>query len=417
MNNLSDNEITLFARTNYRGQNWPLNKVFGIRRKDRRSHIFVIGKTGTGKSHLLKTLILSDLNSPTLNRQGFALVDPHGDLVESVLAKIPEHRKKDVIYFNVPDTAHPLAFNPLENVPPERRPLACSQLLEAFQKIWDDSWGPRVEHVLRNSFLALLDQPEATLKDVLRLLDHKSFRERAMRNVSNEEVRRFWLKEYKGYTFGIRAMVKLPIQNKVGAFVSNPLLQPILGQPRSSFDLRQIMDTGKILLVNLAKGRIGQDVAFLLGALLTTKIGLAALGRADVPEEERRDFFLYADEASSYTSLAFANALAELRKYRLGIVAAGQTLSQMDGEVRDAILGNAGTIIVFRVGPVDAGFLAKEFDPVFSPTDLLSLPNYTVYLRLLIDGKPSKPFSAETLPLAPTTQTSNLTLSAHETCK
>ena len=246
--------------------------------------------------------------------------------------------------------------------------------------------------------MALLDQPEATLADVLRLLDDNKFRESAMRNVSNAEVRRFWLREYKSYTFVIRAMVNLPIQNKVGAFVSNPLLQPILGRPRSSFDLRQIMDEGKILLVNLAKGKIGQDVAFLLGALLTTKIGLAALGRADVPEEERRDFYLYADEASSYTSLAFANALAELRKYRLGIVAAGQTLSQMDREVRDALLGNAGTIIVFRVGAVDAGFLAREFDPVFSPTDLLSLPNYTVYLRLLIDGKPSRPFSAEILP-------------------
>ena len=181
-------------------------------------------------------------------------------------------------------------------------------------------------------------------------------------------------------------MVKLLIQNKVGAFVSNPLLQPILGRPRSSFDLRRIMDEGKILLVNLAKGKIGQDVAFLLGALLTTKIGLAALSRADVPEEERRDFWLYADEASSYTSLAFANALAELRKYRLGIVAAGQTLSQLDPEIRDALLGNAGTIIVFRVGAADAGFLAREFDPVFSPTDLLSLPNYTVYLRSLLSG-------------------------------
>ena len=353
-------------------------------------------------------LILGDLNSPTLKRQGLALIDPHGDLVESVLAAVPEHRKKDVVYFNVPDTTHPLAFNPLESVPPARRPLACSQLLEAFQKIWDDSWGPRVEHVLRNSFLALLDQPEATLADVLRLLDDKKFRESAMCNVRNAEVRRFWLREYKSYTFGIRAMVNLPIQNKVGAFVSNPLLQPILGRPRSSFDLRWIMDSGQILLVNLAKGKIGQDVAFLLGALLTTKIGLAALGRADVPEEERRDFGLYADEASSYTSLAFANALAELRKYRLSIVAAGQTLSQMDREVRDALLGNAGTVIVFRVGAVDAGFLAREFDPVFSPTDLLSLPNYTVYLRLLIDGKPSKPFSAEILPLVPTPQGRNV---------
>ena len=201
------------------------------------------------------------------------MIDPHGDLVESILPNIPEHRKKDVVYFNVPDTANPLAFNPLENVAPERRPLACSQLLEAFQKIWDDSWGPRTEHLLRNCFLALLDQPEATLADVLRLLDGKTFRENAMRNVRNGQVRRFWLKEYKSYSLGMRSMIKLPIQNKVGAFVSNPVLQPILGRPKSSFDLREIMDEGKILLVNLAKGKIGQDVAFLLGALLTTKIG------------------------------------------------------------------------------------------------------------------------------------------------
>ncbi len=324
-------------------------------------------------------------------------MDPHGDLIERVLRFIPERRKKDVVYFNVPDLEQPLAFNPLERVPPQTRPLAASGLLEAFRKIWDESWGPRTEHILRNAILALLDQPEATLADILKMLDDSDFRSQVLQSVENGQVRRFWLKEYKNYTFGIRALAILPIQNKIGAFLSNPLLHRILVQPRSTFDVRRIMDEGKILLVNLAKGRIGEDTAALLGALLVAKIGLAGLGRADMPEQDRRDFFLYVDEFQSFTTLSFANMLSELRKYRVGMILAHQYLAQLEPEVRDAVLGNIGTLVTFRLGAPDAQVLAKEFEPAFEAVDLINLPNYNVYLRLMINGQVSKPFSAEIL--------------------
>jgi energy-coupling factor transporter ATP-binding protein EcfA2 len=390
----SDNPIAAFAKTNFRNQ----GKVFGIRQADRRAHMYLIGKTGTGKSTLLETLIGQDIEAG----RGCALVDPHGDLVEKVRAGIPEHRKKDLIYFNVPDDAHPLGFNPLERVAPQKRPLAASGLLEAFKKIWADSWGPRLEHILRNALLALFDQPQATLADVLRLLDDAAFRRSAMEKVPNPQVRDFWLREYASYPVRFRAEAIAPIQNKVGAFLADPRLRRILTQPHSAFDLREIMDSGKILLVNLAKGKIGEDTASLLGALLVTRIGLAALGRAEVQETERRDFFVYLDEFQTFTTLSLANMLSELRKYHVGMVLAHQYLSQLAPEIRDAILGNTGTLISFRVGMADAEILAKEFYPVFSAADLVRLPNYNIYLKLMVDGVPTEPFSAETLrPSAP----------------
>ena len=402
MDDRSQNRVTLFARTNFRpgGEKASYGpRIFGIKDRDRLAHMYVIGKTGTGKSTLMATMMRQDIEAG----QGFALLDPHGDLVELVLSWIPADRQKDLIYFNVPDTSQPLAFNPLEAVPTEKRPLVASGLLEAFKKIWGENFGPRSEHILRNCFLALLDQPEATLGDVLKLLDDKSFREEAVQRVENPQVRRFWLKEYKNYSPGMRAVATAPVQNKVGAFLSNPILHRILVQPKSSFDLRQIMDEGKILLVNLAKGKIGEDSAALLGALVMTRLGLAGLSRSNVPESDRRNFWIYADEFQTVTTFSLANMLSELRKYYLGMVLANQYLSQLDPRVRDAILGNAGTLSCFRVGAQDAGFLAREFDPLFDASDLINLPNFNVYLKLMIDGKPSKAFSAESLPLAPTT--------------
>lgn len=384
-----DNPIVYFAKTDFRHG----EKKFGIKRNDRRAHMYVIGKTGTGKSTLLETMILQDIESG----QGLALLDPHGDLVEKIAAKIPERRKDDLIYFNVPDDTRTFAFNPLERVDPQKRSLAAAGLLEAFKKLWSDSWGPRLEHILRNALLALYDQPEATLSDVLRLLENDAFRRNAALRIHNAQVRGFWLREYEAYPSRFRVEAIAPIQNKVGAFLSDPRLHRILVQPRSSFNLRNVMDEGKILLVNLSKGKIGEDTAALLGALLVTSIGLAALSRAEIPEPNRRDFYLYLDEFQSFTTLSLAKMLSELRKYRMGMVLAHQYLSQLDEQIRDAVLGNVGTLISFRVGMSDAEILAKEFYPTFSAADLIRLSNHHVYLKLMIDGMPSEPFSASTI--------------------
>jgi hypothetical protein len=381
--------VALFARTNFRGE----FRTFGIKQADRRAHIYIIGKTGTGKSTLLERLIGQDVRSG----RGVALIDPHGDLVERVQAEIRDERHGDVIYFDVSDGARPLAFNPLEVRAVGERALVASGLVDVFKKIWADSWGPRMEHVLRNALLTLLDQPEATLPGILRLLDDYAFRRAALERVENPQVLNFWLREFAQYPERFRAEVIAPIQNKVGAFLADPVLQKILTQPKSSFDLREVMDEGKILLVNLAKGKIGSDTSALLGALLVASIGLAGLGRAAVPESERRDFQLYVDEFPAYTTLSLAGMLSELRKYRVNMVLAHQYLTQLDLPIRDAILGNVGTIISFRLGLADAEILAKEFAPIFSPHDLMALPNYAIYLKLMIDGVVSRPFSGETL--------------------
>ena len=385
----SDNPIAVFARTNFRGEHKP----FGIRKKDRDSHMYIIGRTGTGKSTLLETLIRQDL----AQGHGVALLDPHGDLVEKIVAAIPEKRKADLVYFNVPDLSRPMGFNPLEWVPPHKRPLAASHMIEVFKKIWADTWGPRMEHILRNTLLTLLEQPEATLADIHRLFYSDDYRRAAVYRLSNPQVKRFWLEEFARYSVRYRPEAIAPIQNKVGAFLSDPNLSRILTQPKSSFNVREMMDSGKIFLVNLAKGKIGEDNATLLGALLVSRLGLAALSRADVAEESRRDFFVYLDEFQNFTTLALATMLSELRKYHLSLVLAHQYLGQLDLEVRDAVLGNVGTMISFRIGLQDAKVLAKEFHPKVEDTDLMNLPNYHIYLKIMIDGQVSKPFSGETV--------------------
>ncbi|MCU7867425.1 MAG: type IV secretion system DNA-binding domain-containing protein [Candidatus Thiodiazotropha sp. (ex Lucinoma borealis)] len=390
---MHDPSIAYFARTNFRNQ----GTRFGIKQTDRLSHIYTIGKTGTGKTSLLETLITSDI----AHGNGLALIDPHGDLVERIAERIPPDRQHSLVYFNVPDPTQPYGYNPLKRVIPERRPLAASGILEVFKKMWKESWGQRLEHILRNALLALLETPEVTLNDILRLLDDKDFRGRVARNLSNTRVKEFWLKEFANYSYRLRAEAIVPIQNKVGAFLADPTLNRVLTNPRKPIPIRRIMDSGRILLVNLAKGRIGEDASGLLGGFLVTTIGLAAFSRADTLEMNRRDFYVYIDEFQNFTTLAIANMASELRKYHIGLTLANQYLHQLDPPIRYAVLGNAGTLISFRLGADDAPHIAREFAPIFLATDLMNLPNHVIYLKLMIDGTPSQPFSATTLPPKP----------------
>lgn len=383
------NSITYFARTNHRNS----GRLFGIRRADRRSHMYVVGKTGMGKSTLLGTLISQDMEKG----EGLALFDPHGDLVEEVLAMVPAARQGDLVYLDVPSESSGLHFNPFEGVPEERRALAAAGMVEVFKKLWPDDWGPRLEHLLRNVVFALLETPEATFGDIPRILSDKEYRRGVAKGLSNEMVRSFWEHEFAGYSPAFRAVVTAPLENKVGAFLTDPRLHSILTGTRSSFDLRFLMDEGKILLVNLAKGKIGEGPASLLGSLLVSHIALAGLQRADAQEEKRRDFFLYLDEFQTFTTLSLATMLSELRKFRVNLILSHQYLSQLETEIRDAVFGNAGTFISFRVGALDAPLIARELSPTFEVDDLVGLPNYHIYLRLMIDGEPSKPFSAVTV--------------------
>ena len=384
----SDFDITYFARTNHRGA----EILFGIRRADRRNHMYVIGKTGTGKSMLLKTLVLQDIATG----EGLALFDPHGDLAEEVVAQVSSSRLRDLIYLNVPDRSFIWHFNPFADVPPEKHALAAAGMVEVFKKLWPDDWGPRLEHLLRNVVFTLLEAGDATFADIPRLLSDREYRSSLVGKVSNEMVREFWIKEFAGYSPAFRAVVTAPLLNKVGAFLTDPLLHSILTGERSSFDLRHIIDEGKILVVNLAKGKLGEGPAGLLGSLLVSHLSLAAMERADRPHLDRRDFYLYLDEFHTFATLTLATMLSELRKYRLNLILAHQYLSQLEPEVRDAVFGNVGTFISFRVGALDAATVARELSPVFEPDDLLSLPNFSIYLRLMIDGEPSQPFSAQT---------------------
>jgi hypothetical protein len=298
----------------------------------------------------------------------------------------------------VPDPSQPYGYNPLKRVAPEKRALAASGMLEVFHKAWGErAWGQRLEHILRNALLALLEQPEATLLDILRLLRDDVFRKEVARNTANRQVKGFWLYEFPKYSYRYRADAIAPIQSKVGAFLSDPTLFRILTKPERMLHIRKLMDEGKILLVNLAKGKLGEDSTALLGGLLVTTIGLAAFSRADTPEEGRRVFYVYLDEFQNFTTQSMANMLSELRKYRVGMIVAHQYLYQLDEAIRYAVLGNAGTLLSFRLGPKDAAFMAQEFEPRFKTVDLLNLPNYHIYLKLMIDGMPSQPFSAVTL--------------------
>ncbi len=386
----TDNPITVFAKTNFRNQ----ERVFGIKADDRRRHMYLLGKTGMGKTNLLENLAIQDIQQG----HGICFIDPHGDVALKLIKAIPPERINDVIYFDPADQAFPIAFNVLEQVGPDQRSLVASGLVGVFKKIWADSWGPRLEYILRNAILALLEYPGASLLGVMRILVDKSYRERVMEKVTDPVVKQFWTVEFAGWNERVLQEVISPIQNKVGQFTSNSLIRNIIGQPTSAFDVREIMDNKKILIMNLAKGKIGEDSSALLGAMMITKIQLAAMGRADIPEEERKDFYLYVDEFQNFATDSFANILSEARKYRLSLILANQYITQLEEKVSDAVFGNCGTLVAFRVGAPDAELLEKEFEPVFMMNDLINLPKYQIYLKLMIDGIAGDAFSATTLP-------------------
>lgn len=389
MNN-NNNDIAVFAQTTYRNE----FKKFGIKTDDRRRHMYLIGKTGMGKSTVLENMIIDDIRAG----RGVAVVDPHGDLAEKIMEYIPAERVKDVVYFNPADMDYPIAFNVVEQVDSHLQHLVASGLIGVFQKLWADSWGPRLEYILRNAILAILDFPGSTLLGVVRMLSDKAYRKKVVSNIKDPVVKAFWEKEFASYADKFASEAVSPIQNKVGQFLSSALMRNIVGQTKSSINLREIMDEGKILIMNLSKGRIGEDNSALLGAMMITKIQLAAMSRVDIPEKERRDFYLYIDEFQNFSTDSFANILSEARKYRLDLILAHQYIEQLTEKVKPAVFGNVGTMISFRVGAADAEELAKEFLPTFSEEDLVNLPKYEMYLKLMIDGITSAPFSARGLP-------------------
>ena len=384
-----NHRVTYVGRTTFRNA----GVLFGIRKRDRLAHSYVVGKTGTGKSTLLNTMAAQDVAAGN----GFALFDPHGDLAEKVAALAAVRRAKDLIYLNVPEADLPWTFNPFARIPADKRALAAAGMVEVFKKLWPDDWGPRLEHLLRNVVFTLLESPGASFADIPPLLTNRDYRDQLLASVTNDVVRDFWQTEYARYSPAFRAVVVAPLQNKLGALLTDPILRRILTDERAQLDLRRLMDEGRILIVNLDKGRIGEGPASLLGSLLVSHLSLAGLSRSNLLEEERRDFLIYLDEFQLFGTQSLANMLSELRKYRVGMVLAHQHLSQLDPVVRDAVFGNVGTMMAFRLGAEDAVFLAREFAPTFTFTDLTGLPRFNLYLRLLIDGETTKPFSAVTL--------------------
>lgn len=383
-------EITIFGQTNYRHQLRP----FGIKRDDRRRHMYIIGKTGMGKTTLLENLIISDI----INGEGCCYIDPHGDTAEKILNFIPAHRINDVVYINPADTAFPIAFNILESVEETHKHLIASGIVSVFKKQFAESWGPRLEYILRNTVMALLDYPGSTLLGVMRILVEKDYREKVVEKIKDPVVKSFWVNEYTKWNDRVLQEVISPIQNKVGQFLSNFLIRNIVGQVKSTIDLREIMDNQKILILNLSKGRIGEDTMQLLGSMIVTKLYMAAMSRVEIPEKERKDFYLYVDEFQNFATDSFGDILSEARKYRLDLIVAHQYIEQLPETVQAAVFGNVGTLICFRTGAADAVRLALEFAPFFTEEDLVNLPAFAIYLKLMIDGVSSDPFSADTLP-------------------
>ena len=385
-----ENEVNYFAKTNFRNS---MTK-FGIKTDDRRRHVYVIGKTGMGKTVLLENFTLSDIYAG----HGCCYVDPHGDTAEKLIDYIPSWRINDVVYFNPADSEYPVGFNILEAVSERHKHLVASGMMGVFKKIWEDQWSSRMEYILNNTILALLDNPGSTLLGINRMLSDAEYRKRMVGNVADPVVKTFWLKEFASYNEKYAQEAVAPIQNKIGQFLSASVIRNIVAQVKSSINIREIMDSGKIFIVNLSKGRIGEDSSRLLGGLLITKLQLSAMERVDMAERDRLDFYLYVDEFQNFAVDSFAGILSEARKYRLCLTIAHQYIAQLTDEVREAVFGNVGTIISFRVGSPDAKYMETEFAPRFLPEDIINLPKYNVYLKLLINGVTSQPFSAITLP-------------------
>jgi len=386
----SNKEVNFFGLTNFRNQ----NRKFGIKLDDRRRHMYVVGKTGMGKTTLLENMVLNDIYAG----HGIGIVDPHGDFAEKIINYIPANRINDVVYFNPSDVDYPIGFNILETIRPEQKHLITSGLMGVFKKIWPDVWSARMEYILNNTILALLDFPNTTLLGINRMLADATYRRRVVKNIKDPVVKTFWEKEFANYNDRYQQEAVAPVQNKIGQFLSASIIRNIVSQVKSRINIREIMDTKKIFIMNLSKGRIGEDNSRLLGGMLVTKIQLSAMERVDIPETERSDFFLYVDEFQNFATESFANILSEARKYRLALIMAHQYMEQLDEKVLAAIIGNVGTTISYRVGSTDAEILAKEFAPIFIENDLVNLPKYQVFLKLMIDGISSQPFSAMSMP-------------------
>ena len=387
---MDNDEVNFFGLTSFRNA----RKKFGIKTDDRRRHFYCIGKTGMGKSNLMENMAIQDIQQG----RGIAYVDPHGEGAEKLLDFVPAGRINDVVYFNPADLDYPIAFNVMEKVDFRYRHLIAGGLMGVFKKVWPDVWSARMEYILNNTILALLEYPDSTLLGVNRMLADVEYRQKVVAKITDPMVKSFWVTEYARYTQRYEIEATAAIQNKVGQFISNPLIRNLIGQIRSTIDMRDIMDKEKIFIMDLSKGRIGEDNSRLLGALLITRLQLAAMSRVDIPEQDRKDFYLYVDEFQNFATESFANILSEARKYRLNITLGHQYITQMEEEIRDAVFGNVGTLAVFRVGAEDAEYLEREFTPQFTAEDLVNLPKYNVYLKLMIDGVAGHPFSAETLP-------------------
>ncbi|PJE59776.1 MAG: hypothetical protein COU85_01795 [Candidatus Portnoybacteria bacterium CG10_big_fil_rev_8_21_14_0_10_44_7] len=395
---MAEEPIIFFAKTNFRNE----EKNFGIKAVDRRRHMYVVGKTGMGKTTMIQNMAIQDIK----NGHGLAVVDPHGEFAEELLDHVPAGRINDVIYFNPADLEWPIAFNAIEKVSLKDREIVVSGLMAIFKKIWPDVWSARMEYILNNTLWALIERPGTTLLGINRMLADKDYRDKIISSLTDPATKAYWLNEFNKYPDRFREEAVAPIQNKVGQFISSPLIRNIIGQTRSSIDMRQVMDGGKILILNLSKGKIGEEASRLLGALFITKLQLAAMSRVDVPESDRKDFYLYVDEFQNFATDSFANILSEARKYRLSLILAHQYIRQLitneSTKVKDAVFGNVGTMISFRVGAEDAEFLEKEFFPEFNAQDFVNLSFANIYIKLTIDGVTSRPFSALTLPPIPT---------------
>lgn len=385
-------DILILGKYIFRNQ----SKEFGIKTADRRKHMYIIGKTGQGKTTFLENMIINDI----LNNKGLAYFDPHGDSVQKILDFIPKNRIDDVIYFNPMDINHPMGFNPLEKIQWEQRHLIALSLLSVFKKIWVDAWSARMEYILLNALLALMEIPGATMLDINRMLGDKNFRKMVVANLKDSVVKNFWLKEFEKYHQQFQVEAVAPIQNKVGQFITNPLIRNIIGQKESTFNLREILEGKKIFLANLSLGAIGEATSSLLGGLLISKLQLSAMSRVDLPEDKREDFYLYVDEFQNFATDSFVNILSEARKYGLNLIISHQYLDQIDEKIRKSIFGNIGTFIIFRLGTVDAEIFSKELNNIVTVDNLINLPAYHIYVKLLIDGEPSPPFLATTIPPA-----------------
>jgi len=403
----NNNETNFFAETTFRNA----RRKFGIKTDDRRRHVYLVGKTGMGKTVMMENMAIQDIQAG----RGVAFIDPHGEAAERLLDFVPSKRINDVVYFNPADLDFPIAFNVMEKVDLEHRHLVASGLMGVFKKIWPDVWSARMEYILNNSILALLEYPGSTLLGVNRMLADPDYRKQIIDKITDPVVKSFWVNEFARYTQRYEVEATAAIQNKVGQFISAPLIRNIIGQVKTKIDIRKIMDEGKILIANISKGKIGEDNSRLLGALIITKLQLAAMSRVDIAEEKRRDFYLYVDEFQNFATEAFVNILSEARKYRLSLILGNQYVAQLEEmtstgwstKVRDAIFGNVGTIVSFRVGAEDAEYLEKEFTPEFMAADFVNLGKYNIYLKLMIDGIAGRPFSAETLPPIPTPEKSD----------